>query len=718
MHGSRSISTFMGKSRMLAALAAAVLLAASPGTAAAQSTTGITITGPADGTVNEGGTATYTVTVEGFIPANTASSNTVTVSLTTPLSPDNSDAATAGEASDVSTNEGTSVSFEVPANTSPTNVVRFAPAAQQIRVKTHHDEDAEDETFTLAFSLSSAGGVNTTAAGGTAIGLATAGGLYRPNSLTIKDDETQTYVFYPIERPEGINTFREGQAALAIVIAEPWQEDGSEEITLNYSKDGTEGWLNLIRTCSNPGGNTQCGDFVPDGHVTTVGTYYQQGNPVGHSWGHFMVLSPASDGNRVDDTFTVTAHSGVAGAAKLEDTVEITLLDAHALPEVAAKVVDENGKVLEEQPTSVEEGETIRIAVMPLDEDGKQTTAGEKLAIMLAPSGDADARDYRPLGAIEIAQGQNLSNVVELVVEEDGDVGMETLMLDATVSGEAVNGTETSTSAGVLSIGIEDATAKKITHKPNADTTAAVEAAMAEALGDGEGLNPGESFTVMMTDLFDPPMDGYAASYGASVSAGGVVSYSVSGDAVTVTAEKAGDATVTVTATAREATSSATGSQSVSNVAEVEIPVTVADKVLTLTLDAPGAMDGNVVEGMDYDITVTANRAVLEDTAVTFMRGEMSEADVRDYSIDAVMIMSGETMATARLMVTEDMTDDAGAGMGEALHLYAVAGDTMSDTLELTIWDEAVPALPLVAQLLLALFLMAGGARLYRRRQG
>ena len=32
--------------------------------------------------------------------------------------------------------------------------------------------------------------------------------------------------------------------------------------------------------------------------------------------------------------------------------------------------------------------------------------------------------------------------------------------------------------------------------------------------------------------------------------------------------------------------------------------------------------------------------------------------------------------------------------------------------------STAVPALPLVGQLLLALFLMAGGSRLYRRRQG
>ena len=42
-------------------------------------------------------------------------------------------------------------------------------------------------------------------------------------------------------------------------------------------------------------------------------------------------------------------------------------------------------------------------------------------------------------------------------------------------------------------------------------------------------------------------------------------------------------------------------------------------------------------------------------------------------------------------------------------------GDTVSVTVN---GSTAVPALPLVGQLLLALFLMAGGARLYRRRQG
>ena len=47
----------------------------------------------------------------------------------------------------------------------------------------------------------------------------------------------------------------------------------------------------------------------------------------------------------------------------------------------------------------------------------------------------------------------------------------------------------------------------------------------------------------------------------------------------------------------------------------------------------------------------------------------------------------------------------------------AMIGDDYWFTVDVS-GSTAVPALPLVGQLLLALFLMAGGARLYRRRQG
>ena len=57
----------------------------------------------------------------------------------------------------------------------------------------------------------------------------------------------------------------------------------------------------------------------------------------------------------------------------------------------------------------------------------------------------------------------------------------------------------------------------------------------------------------------------------------------------------------------------------------------------------------------------------------------------------------------------QDLEDQSanGADIGD--------GDSVSVTVN---GSTAVPALPLVGQLLLALFLMAGGARLYRRRQG
>ena len=719
MNGVRAI--FMRKGYLLTALAAAALLAASPGTASAQNTTGVTITGPSLSTVNEGGTATYTVAISGYIPKAVDGNNDGEISadedvdagnvtVTLAVSNDTTTASTAGDDGDVNTNTGVSVSFPVQGNTS-TTLTPYVTASKTISVTTNHDPDAEDENFTLAFSIAGAEKLRTAAGhtvsgetAGTNISLAPAG-PYNPTALKIKDDEEQTYV---LALSPANQLPMEGTPVTVSLTALPAHEDGNGSVQVNIDKQGV-GWGVAIA-----GKNADGADSTDNPTLIGKNTTDTLANSA-----TVTINNPGNDGNRADDTVTVSAHTGVAGASMQTGSLTFTLTDVNKLQAVTAKVVDKNGKALDPQPTSVNEGDTIKIAVMPLDaKTGRVTTATEALDIALAPSGSADARDYRPFGAaIKIGAGQNMSNVVDLEVETDEDVGMETLVFDATVSGVATNGTETSTNAGVLSIDIEDATAKKITHKSDADTTAAVEAAIAAGGGD-EGLNPGESFTVMMNDLFGPPSDGYTASYGASVSAGGVVSYSATGDSITVTAEKAGEATVTVTATAKAAMASATGSQSVSNTADVTFDVTVTDKVLTLTLDAPGAMDGNVVEGKGYDVTVTANRAVMGDTEVTFMRGDMSEADVRDYSIDAVTIMDGETTATARLMVTEDMTDDAGSGMGEALHLYAMAGDTMSNTLELTIWDEAVPALPLIAQLLLALFLMAGGSRLYRRRQG
>ena len=85
MNGSKS--TFKRKGYWLTAFAAAVLLAASPGTAQAQ----VEITGPDE--VTEGETATYNVAIKGYRAAN-ARKATATVALAVPAS-DPAPAATA-----------------------------------------------------------------------------------------------------------------------------------------------------------------------------------------------------------------------------------------------------------------------------------------------------------------------------------------------------------------------------------------------------------------------------------------------------------------------------------------------------------------------------------------------------------------------------------------------------------------------------------------------
>ena len=86
------------------------------------------------------------------------------------------------------------------------------------------------------------------------------------------------------------------------------------------------------------------------------------------------------------------------------------------------------------------------------------------------------------------------------------------------------------------------------------------------------------------------------------------------------------------------------------------------------------------------------------------------EVDLMD-SANAILTVSADSDRALEdgmtSMATLKIESANGADIGN--------GDTVSVTVN---GSTAVPALPLVGQLLLALFLMAGGARLYRRRQG
>ena len=98
--------------------------------------------------------------------------------------------------------------------------------------------------------------------------------------------------------------------------------------------------------------------------------------------------------------------------------------------------------------------------------------------------------------------------------------------------------------------------------------------------------------------------------------------------------------------------------------------------------------------------------------------GEMLEA-----GMDGMFEVDLMGSANAILTVSADSDralEDGMTSMGTLMIESANGADIGDgDTVSVTVnGSTAVPALPLVGQLLLALFLMAGGARLYRRRQG
>ena len=905
MNGARS--TLMRKGYLFTALAAAVLLAASSGTAYAQVTAtpdygegGVKVEVPE--TVAEGNSATITISASASVPVDASESDrTVTVRVELPTAGGGDDTR---EAEDAQFNPGgsdTSVMLVFDANPTPTagtGEARTSTVSKTISLQTTQDPDAEDENVVL----------NVTASGGLTPSI-------EGKSIEIDDDETQTYTLTLAEGAEPM----EGAPFTVNLTAVPTHVDDSLDAALHLDASIGYGW-------QSPSGTTRANGFE-----VTVGN--DDGTLANTQ--AITITTPPNDGNRDTDSITLTAYSGTTGRSAEVVSESFDVADINLLPKVTAMVVDDMGKALDPQPTSVAEGDSIMVQVTVVNEEGDPAPAAEDLSVELMTTGSADALDYRLLGSLDIDMDAMMSEAVELEVATDEDVGMEMLAFNAAVSGDSDNGSGTETSSGVLSLAIEDATDTKIVPKAtdadyqgikdaidagagedglnpgetvtlmtsdlfdvddgynasygvsvdgdsvsasasgemitiNAESageskitvtgtasmgssslipsqsvsnvasltfpvmvnlttlTVGVAAESAEIMEGGstmitatasryvdasdgdvtidlevvgdatldansitieagamsgsamltaaedddyadgsvtvvasgtgivgnmqvaiavtdndeapvdpepentiepksegdaypvitgaieagageEGLNPGESFSVMASDLFTVD-EGYTASYAVSVD-GDAASASASGDSVSVTADMAGEAKVTITGTSRMASSSFAPEQVATNVADITFLVTVVDKplaALVVMLEMPAnVMMGNIVEGESYDIVVSANRAVTEDTDVMIMRDRAgSDAGEDDYSVSMATIMTGYDSATAELMVTEDDLPDSGTNdnMGESLVLYGEVNGEQTNSLTFTIWDQAVPTLPLIGQLLLALF--------------
>ena len=368
---------------------------------------------------------------------------------------------------------------------------------------------------------------------------------------------------------------------------------------------------------------------------------------------------------------------------------------------------------LEDQPDRVEsimEGQMIDIEITVVNKDGDAMETAEALMVSLMPTGDASDQDYRlNMHPVAIKEGDK-TGTVRLTVSEDQDIGMEMLMFDADVAGVAANGNETRMSMGVLSLEIMDATMKQVEAKSEAELMPIIYGAIEEGAGDDGKFSPYEMIELDASMLFTGA-EGYSLAYSAESDMMDVATVSGSGSMVTVTGMVAGGpAHITITATATSMMSGAKPlPQTTPNVARVIFPVTVELADLMVTLSGPEDM--NLVEGMSYEIKAMANRPVVGDTMVELIATD-GTASPADYMVEPLMIMDGMMEGTAMLMAAEDE-------MMEEMEMVTLEGRVdgmMTNTLSFYLWDAAVAALPLIAQLLLAAFLALGGYRRYLRR--
>ena len=641
------------------------VLALGVGTASAQDV-GVTVTGPT--TVNEGETATYTVTVTGYVPANTATSTDVVVTLATPAS-DGSDGAVAGEvAEDLNLAIGVAARINFPANTSTTGVL-YTRSGTAI-IGANHDLDAEDEKFTWGAPALTTNHLETTAAGSTALPAPATG---FPTTLTIKDDETQSY---DLTLNAG-QTPDEGEPINLTLTANPAHVNGSGVVNV---------YLDVQPTIA----SIASGDDTATLDLSTRTAA--------------VVIEPVdNDKNRSTDTIVVSAYTSVSGSPtpKLHSELSIEVEDANVLPGADAVTVKEiwdketGGAKVE----SVTEGGDAVYVVFEVDRGMGGITEALELDLTVTPN--REAASYRFDDEVTFSggsSGKQSSDRVKLEALSDDFVNDDMLRLSFELTGEAENQTnetdaaKNSTSGMLAPITVVNDTATQIEAKPEAELTTAVDAAIEAGAGE-DGLNPGESFAVKVADLFAKAPAG--ALYTARPS-GSEVSITTTGGTVadgtvTVMASSVGEATVTITASASPTSSARPVPQVLSTTAEVEFDVTVVNKPLRIDLTAdPASM---VDEGGKITLAASANRPVLAGDDATVSLQVVGPVDEPPASI---VIAVGESSNTVDLQVTDDsVVKELGA-----VTVIASGGSLRVDPtrLEITVIenDQPTPVVPTV----------------------
>ena len=583
------------------------------------------------------------------------------------------------------------ITFE--ANPSTTTAAKWT-RRETLRVLATSDIDAEDEIGYMILRITAITTDSGTALtfqdeveGTKVISMAGATQLEQqivPGTVTIEDRHEQTFTWGSLTP----STPKEGANATVTLTPFPvpddynWTAVARTDSTIGYGV-GTAGVLNL------------------------------------NSAEDVQVTSPGTDGNRVDDEVELSLYfPGTSTKVPGVEPYTFTFEDIHSLPaddKITWKAYGSkaNGTIDTDDPVeSITEGAENPVHVRVTVERGADAyPSGEDIVVNVMPR-EGLGLDFRTEGAPLTFNRTGLTGTNNskhqdflLYALADRDIVMEDLVLDLVATGKtAANGSGETTAANPVMLTINDETEALLTPMTGEMVMETVNAARMAAAGSDDLWTPGEMFELDGEDLFTSDNTVQVAA----MSSSGAVGVSTQGGTVMLQAMEVGTSTITITGTVA---SSFTSTQTVDNIATIEFDLEVDELPLAIELSGPDDM--NIAEGMSAMVTATANRAVNADTRVelNLVGGSGSPAD---YSVEPIMIMNGQTTGTTMLMATEDGMEEA----METLELEGTFGSGMkTNKLTFNIWDAAVPALPIIAQLLLAAFLAVGGYRRYLRRR-
>ena len=165
----------------------------------------------------------------------------------------------------------------------------------------------------------------------------------------------------------------------------------------------------------------------------------------------------------------------------------------------------------------------------------------------------------------------------------------------------------------------------------------------------------------------------------------------------------------------------AAGPSAVIEIESDEPAPTLSFSPTDVTIDEGGSTETVLIAEGEFGSEVGMVKLSVEGDAMVGLYMGMDKLEEMDGHVYVDLGTSNSARLTARSYSDPDLMDGDTAFKAWKLVEGATDGANIGDGYWFrvdVVGSTAVPALPLIGQLLLALFLMAGGARLYRRRQG